>query len=225
MSSTLLALSPLDGRYARKVAPLRPVFSEYGLMHRRVQVEVRWLLALADEPGLAEVAPFADAARARLLALADDFSEADAARIKDIEATTNHDVKAVEYFIKEAMQADPALAEAREFVHFACTSEDINNLAYALMLRDAREGVLLPALDGILASLRASRRWKSAARSMAPWATTTRTRSPAPKWTGQRSRDASSKASASPSTRGRRRSNRMTASRSSATRSAAPTRC
>ncbi len=154
MSSTLLALSPLDGRYARKVAPLRPVFSEYGLMHRRVQVEVHWLLALADEPGLPEVAPFADAARARLLALVEGFSEADAARIKDIEATTNHDVKAVEYFIKEAMEGDPALTAAREFVHFACTSEDINNLAYALMLRDAREGVLLPALDGLLASLR-----------------------------------------------------------------------
>jgi adenylosuccinate lyase len=154
MSSTLLALSPLDGRYARKVAALRPVFSEFGLMHRRVLVEVHWLLALSEEAGLAEVPPFADAARARLLALADGFSEADAARIKDIEATTNHDVKAVEYFIKEAMHDDPALAGAREFVHFACTSEDINNLAYALMLRDAREGVLLPALDGILASLR-----------------------------------------------------------------------
>ncbi len=155
MSSTLLALSPLDGRYARKVAALRPVFSEFGLMHRRVLVEVHWLLALSEEAGLAEVPPFADAARARLLALADGFSEADAARIKDIEATTNHDVKAVEYFIKQAMHDDPALAGAREFVHFACTSEDINNLAYALMLRDAREGVLLPALDGILANLRA----------------------------------------------------------------------
>ncbi len=151
----LTALSPLDGRYAGKVEPLRPIFSEYGLMHRRVQVEIEWLLALAAEPAIAELPPFAPAQIAALKAIAADFSVADGERIKAIEATTNHDVKAVEYFIKERIGNDPALAQAKEFVHFACTSEDINNLSYALMLRDARSEVLLPAFDRIIASLRA----------------------------------------------------------------------
>ncbi len=155
MSSTLTALSPLDGRYAGKTAALRPIFSEYGLMHRRVQVELRWLLALADEPKIAEVAPLSTAARAALLAIGDAFSEADGERIKEIERTTNHDVKAVEYFIKEKVAGHAELAAAKEFIHFACTSEDINNLAYALMLRDARDGVLLPAFDAVAAKLRA----------------------------------------------------------------------
>jgi adenylosuccinate lyase len=153
--ATLTALSPLDGRYAAKVGSLRPIFSEFGLMHRRVHVEIHWLLALAAHPGIVELTAFPAEAVTRLLAIADDFSAEDGERIKAIEATTNHDVKAVEYFIKEKIGNDPTLAQAKEFVHFACTSEDINNLAYSLMLRDARESVLLPALDQVIATLRA----------------------------------------------------------------------
>ena len=152
--AALLALSPLDGRYAGKVDALRPIFSEYGLIRARVKVEVEWLLALAAEPGIGELAPFSAAAQARLRALADGFSVADAARVKEIERTTNHDVKAVEYFIKERLRDDAGLGPALEFVHSACTSEDINNLSYALMLREARDAVLLPALDGVTATLR-----------------------------------------------------------------------
>jgi len=153
-SSPLTALSPLDGRYAGKVEALRPIFSEFGLMHRRVLVEVRWLLALAGEPAVSEVAALGANASAFLMTLADGFSLQDAERIKAIERTTNHDVKAVEYFLKERIGEHADLAKAKEFVHFACTSEDINNLAYALMLRDARDGVLLPALDKLLATLK-----------------------------------------------------------------------
>ena len=155
MPDALTALSPLDGRYAGKVDALRPIFSEYGLIRARVKVEVEWLLALANEPGIVELKPFSDAAVARLRALADDFSVADAARVKAIEATTNHDVKAVEYLIKERLQEDPELGPALEFVHFACTSEDINNLSYALMLSQARQDVLLPKLDALIERLRA----------------------------------------------------------------------
>ncbi len=150
----LLALSPLDGRYAGKVDALRPIFSEYGLIRARVRVEVEWLLALAGEPGIAELAPFSPAAAQRLRALADGLSVADAARVKEIERTTNHDVKAVEYLIKERLKDDAELGPALEFVHFACTSEDINNLSYALMLREAREAVALPKLDALVAILR-----------------------------------------------------------------------
>ena len=150
----LTALSPLDGRYAGKVEALRPIFSEFGLMHRRVRVEIEWLLALAAEPGIVELPPFAPAQAGQLKAIAAEFALEHGERIKAIEATTNHDVKAVEYFIKERIGSDPALAQAKEFVHFACTSEDINNLSYALMLRDAREQVLLPAFDRIIAKLR-----------------------------------------------------------------------
>ena len=152
---TLLALSPLDGRYAGKVAALRPIFSEFGLIRARVKVEVEWLLALSNEIGIVELAPISEAATCRLRALADGLSTADAARVKEIERGTNHDVKAVEYFIKERLQDDEELAAALEFVHFACTSEDINNLSYALMLSRARETVLLPAVDRLAASLRA----------------------------------------------------------------------
>ncbi|HEX7768541.1 MAG TPA: adenylosuccinate lyase [Dokdonella sp.] len=155
MSQNLTALSPLDGRYAGKTAGLRPIFGEAGLMRRRVQVELEWLLALAAEPGIPEVAAFTPAARDALLSIGNGFSEEDAARIKQIEATTNHDVKAVEYFIKEKVAGNAELAAAKEFIHFAFTSEDINNLAYALMLRDARDGVLLPALDAVASRLRA----------------------------------------------------------------------
>jgi len=154
MSSTLLALSPLDGRYAAKAAVLQPIFSEFGLIHRRVRVELAWLLALADAGEIAEVPALSAGARAALLAIGEDFSEDDAARVKAIERTTNHDVKAVEYFIKEKVAGHAELAAIKEFIHFACTSEDINNLAYALMLRDARDGVLLPALDAVTAKLR-----------------------------------------------------------------------
>ena len=151
----LTALSPLDGRYASKVDALRPIFSEFGLIKARVKVEIEWLLALAAEPGISELAPFSDAAAQRLRDFADGLSTADAARVKAIEATTNHDVNAVEYLIKERLKNDAELAPALEFVHFACTSEDINNLSYALMLRDARDQVMLPKLDGLMASLRA----------------------------------------------------------------------
>ena len=155
MSDALTALSPLDGRYAGKVDALRPIFSEYGLIKARVKVEVEWLLALANEPGIIELKPFSDAAAARLRALADGFSVEDAARVKAIEATTNHDVKAVEYLIKERLKDDAELGPALEFVHFACTSEDINNLSYALMLNQARLTVLLPKLDSLIQKLRA----------------------------------------------------------------------
>ena len=155
MSHALTALSPLDGRYAGKVDALRPIFSEYGLIRARVKVEVEWLLALAREPGIPELAAFSDAAAARLRALADGFSVEHAARVKAIEATTNHDVKAVEYFIKEQLKDDAELGPALEFVHFACTSEDINNLSYALMLSQARQDVLLPKLDALIGKLRA----------------------------------------------------------------------
>jgi adenylosuccinate lyase len=150
----LLALSPLDGRYAGKVDALRPIFSEFGLIRARVRVEVEWLLALGDEPGIVELAPFSAAGSDRLRALAKDFSTADAARVKEIERTTNHDVKAVEYLIKERLSGDTELGPALEFVHFACTSEDINNLSYALMLNEARGAVLLPTLDGLIERLR-----------------------------------------------------------------------
>uniref|UniRef100_UPI00286B3B69 lyase family protein n=1 Tax=Methylibium sp. TaxID=2067992 RepID=UPI00286B3B69 len=150
--SVLTALSPLDGRYAPKLAALRPLLSEFGLMHRRVQVEVEWFIALSDA-GLPELAPLAAAARAWLRRLVEAFTEVDAQAIKDIERTTNHDVKAVEYWLKSKFADVPELARAGEFVHFACTSEDINNTSHALMLASARETVLLPALDGLIATL------------------------------------------------------------------------
>ena len=160
VETQLLALSPLDGRYAGKVDALRPVFSEYGLIRARVRVEIEWLLALAAEPAIIELKPFSDAAVARLRALADGLSVADAARVKEIERTTNHDVKAVEYLIKERLKDDAGelsgeLGPALEFVHFACTSEDINTLSYSLMLAEARESVMLPKLDALIDTLRA----------------------------------------------------------------------
>ena len=152
MSSSITALSPLDGRYAAKVAALRPLLSEYGLMHRRVQVEVEWFAALSDA-GFAEFKPLSSAARALLTGLVQRFSEADATAIKEIERTTNHDVKAVEYWLKARFAGHAELLAAQEFVHFACTSEDINNTSHGLMLQAAREQVLLPALDRIIAQL------------------------------------------------------------------------
>lgn len=143
--SALTALSPVDGRYAAKAAPLREHFSEFGLIRARVTVEVRWLERLAAHPGIAEVPPLSASSQAFLDALVKDFSIADAERIKTIERTTNHDVKAVEYFIKEAIADQPELHAITEFVHFACTSEDINNLSYALMMRDGLT-TLLPTM-------------------------------------------------------------------------------
>ncbi|MFN7725535.1 MAG: adenylosuccinate lyase [Rubrivivax sp.] len=152
--SALTALSPLDGRYAPKLAALRPLLSEFGLMHRRVQVEVEWFIALSDA-GFEEFKPLSAAARELLRGLVTAFSEADAQAIKDIEKTTNHDVKAVEYWLKARFEALPELKAAGEFVHFACTSEDINNTSHALMLQAAREQVLLPAIDRVISQLRA----------------------------------------------------------------------
>jgi adenylosuccinate lyase len=152
--SPLTALSPLDGRYATKVAPLRALLSEYGLMHRRVQVEVEWFIALSDA-GLPEFAPLSAPTRSLLRERVSGFSEADAQAIKDIERTTNHDVKAVEYWLKAQFAGTPELLAASEFVHFACTSEDINNTSHALMLQAARAEVMLPALDRIITSMTA----------------------------------------------------------------------
>ncbi|TCO78899.1 adenylosuccinate lyase [Plasticicumulans lactativorans] len=151
--TALTALSPVDGRYADKTAPLRPIFSEYGLIRHRVLVEVRWLQALARHPDIAEVPALSAHARHVLDHLVEHFSAEDAQRVKNIERTTNHDVKAVEYFIKERVAGNAELEAVTEFIHFACTSEDINNLAYALMLREARAQVLLPALDELIAAL------------------------------------------------------------------------
>ncbi|WP_294769334.1 adenylosuccinate lyase [uncultured Rhodoferax sp.] len=151
--SAISALSPLDGRYAGKLATLRPLTSELGYMHRRVQVEVAWFIALSDA-GFAEFKPLTPGARTYLLGLVKNFSEADGEAIKAIEKTTNHDVKAVEYWIKSKFEARPELEKAGEFVHFACTSEDINNTSHALQLRSSRDVVVLPALDKIVLKLR-----------------------------------------------------------------------
>ncbi len=150
--SPLSALSPLDGRYATKTDALRPLLSEAGFMHHRVKVEIAWLLALS-EAGFAELPPFSAAARTLLEKLAADFNDADAARIKEIEAVTNHDVKAVEYWLKEKVQHLPELVKASEFIHFACTSEDINNTSHGMMLKAARDQVLLPSLSAVIAKL------------------------------------------------------------------------
>ncbi|MEJ2655497.1 MAG: adenylosuccinate lyase [Acidihalobacter sp.] len=152
--SPLTALSPADGRYAAQTEPLRAVFSEYGLIAARVQVEVRWLQALADESGIAEVPALPPGAIEVLESLLDRFGPDEAAAVKAIERTTNHDVKAVEYYIKQRIAEQPDLAAVKEFVHFACTSEDINNLAYGIMLKRGRDEVLLPVMDEIIGVLR-----------------------------------------------------------------------
>ena len=150
--TTLSALSPLDGRYAAKTDKLRPILSEAGFMHHRVKVEIAWLQALAAA-GFAEIKPFSAGASTMLDKIAADFTEADAQRIKAIEAVTNHDVKAVEYWLKEQVKDVPELLAASEFIHFACTSEDINNTSHGMMLKTARDTVLLPALQGLIAKL------------------------------------------------------------------------
>ena len=154
MPSPLTALSPLDGRYAKSADALRPFFSEYALIRYRVRVELAWLRALAAEPKLRELKPFSRRTLAGLDALVEEFAERDAEAIKAIEAETNHDVKALEYWLKERLSGNREIERSLEFIHFACTSEDINNLSYALMLADARAQVLLPALDRIVAALR-----------------------------------------------------------------------
>jgi adenylosuccinate lyase len=147
------ALSPLDGRYASKLNALRPLMSEQGYMHRRVQVEIAWFIALSDA-GFAEFKPLTPGARTYLTGLVKNFSEADAVAIKAFEKTTNHDVKAVEYWIKDKFKDRPELEKSAEFVHFACTSEDINNTSHALQLKGARAQVILPGLDGLIVKLR-----------------------------------------------------------------------
>ncbi|MDP3931602.1 MAG: adenylosuccinate lyase [Methylococcaceae bacterium] len=150
---SLTAISPIDGRYADKVSVLRPIFSEYGLIRFRVQVEVRWLQALSKHPKIIEVSSFSDAANQLLNTIVSDFSEADAQRVKDIEKTTNHDVKAVEYLLKEKIAGNAELEKVSEFIHFACTSEDINNLSYALMLKEGRE-VINAQIDECISAIK-----------------------------------------------------------------------
>jgi adenylosuccinate lyase len=153
--STLTAISPVDGRYGGKTTALRTIFSEYGLIRYRVLVEVRWLQALAADREITEVPLLSEDAQQILNSIADNFSEADARRVKEIERTTNHDVKAVEYFLKEKISDTPELMAVSEFIHFACTSEDINNLCHAMMLRDGRDQVLLPELEQTITAITA----------------------------------------------------------------------
>jgi adenylosuccinate lyase len=151
----LTALSPLDGRYAAKVEPLRAHFSEYGLIRNRIRVEIEWLKALAAAPEIAEVPAFSDETRAELDLVISGFAVSDAAAIKQIEATTNHDVKAVEYWLKDRFKDNAEVMRVTEFIHFGCTSEDINNTSHALMLKDATETILLPGLDRVIERFRA----------------------------------------------------------------------
>jgi adenylosuccinate lyase len=152
--SSLTAVSPVDGRYAGKTSALRPIFSEYGLIRSRVLVEVRWLQRLAAHEGVPEVAPFSAEANAVLNELAENFAVEHAERVKEIERTTNHDVKAVEYLLKEQAAKLPELDKVSEFIHFACTSEDINNLSHALMLREGRDNVILPLMKQLAGAIR-----------------------------------------------------------------------
>jgi len=151
--SLLTAVSPIDGRYGSKSADLRPIFSEYGLIRHRVLVEVRWLQALAAHNDILEIPTLSQHADNLLNAIVENFSEEDAQRVKNIERTTNHDVKAVEYFLKEKIAGNQELEAISEFIHFACTSEDINNLSHALMLREGREQILLPQIDELIAGI------------------------------------------------------------------------
>ncbi len=152
--TTLTALAPIDGRYAEKVNDLRTIFSEFGLIRYRTIVELRWLQAMADNPSINEVPPFSKDTLDFLNSIIENFSEADAERVKTIEKTTQHDVKAVEYFIKEKIKHHKILEPLSEFIHFACTSEDINNIAYALMLKEAKDDILLPVFNQLISKLR-----------------------------------------------------------------------
>ena len=153
-TSTLLALSPLDGRYSKSLGGLRSHFSEHGLIHNRVRVEITWLKALAAEPALAEIAPFSPSTLAELDSVVAQFNSDDSAAVKEIEATTNHDVKAMEYWLKKRLGHNAEVMKASEFIHFACTSEDINNTSHALMLKAGRDEMLLPAFGRIIERLR-----------------------------------------------------------------------
>jgi len=153
--SALTALSPVDGRYASKTSALRQYFSEYGLIKHRVQVEIRWLQALSNNDDIKEVPSFSGEANKTLEDILDNFNESDAERIKEIERTTNHDVKAVEYYLKEKIEVNPELHAVTEFIHFACTSEDINNLSHALMLKGGRDSSLLPEMDQLIDAIKA----------------------------------------------------------------------
>ena len=153
--STLTAISPMDGRYGSKTADLRPIFSEFGLIKQRVTVEIRWLQALSAHPQIKEVQPFSAETNALLNGIVANFSESDALRVKEIEATTNHDVKAVEYLLKEKITGNAELEAVTEFIHFACTSEDINNLSHALMLREGRAEIFLKQAQQIIDAIRA----------------------------------------------------------------------
>ncbi len=152
--NSLTAVSPIDGRYGSKTQALRSIFSEYGLIYHRVLVEVRWLQSLAAHEQIGEVPPLSDHANGILEKIVSDFSLEDAQRVKNIERTTNHDVKAVEYFLKEKIAGNDELEAISEFIHFACTSEDINNLSHALMLREGRDNVLLPQMDAVIHAIR-----------------------------------------------------------------------
>ena len=147
--SALTAVSPIDGRYGNKTDALRSVFSEFGLIRYRVMVEVRWLQHLANHPEIGEVPPFSDEANQLLNGLVDNFTLEQALRVKEIERTTNHDVKAVEYLLKETIASHAELNAVSEFIHFACTSEDINNLSHALMLKEGRDNIVVPVLQQI----------------------------------------------------------------------------
>ncbi|MET0047660.1 MAG: adenylosuccinate lyase [Sedimenticola sp.] len=152
--STLTAVSPVDGRYGSKTDDLRPIFSEYGLIRHRVHVEVRWLQSLSNHTGIEEVPPLSELANNILNSIVENFSSDDAQRVKNIERTTNHDVKAVEYFLKEKIAGNEELEAISEFIHFACTSEDINNLSHALMLREGRGQVLIPQMDELIKAIK-----------------------------------------------------------------------
>lgn len=165
----LTAISPVDGRYFDKTAELRPIFSEYGLFRYRVLIEIRWLQALANEPTIQEIQPFSEKTRQELDSFIKEFDYNDAKRIKALEATTNHDIKAIEYFLKEKIKGNPALKNSAEFIHFACTSDDINNLAYALMFKEAREKCLSPFIQQLIEKL------KNMAKSHASYAMLART--------------------------------------------------
>src|SRR5260221_8518551 len=165
--SPLSALSPLDGRYHKQLEPLRAYFTESALFRYRIAVEIRWLLALAAEPAIADIKPFSKATHAELQRIIETFSEEDAAQAKAIEVETNHDVKAVEYWLKKRLASNPEGARVAGFVHFACTSEDINNLAYGLMLKEGRDRVLLPTLDRVIETLAALARQLAGAAMLA----------------------------------------------------------
>ena len=152
--SATTALTPLDGRYGNKVKALRPIFSEYGLIKYRSLVEIKWLQALSEEAKIEEVPAFISETNKQLNAIVENFSTADAEAVKKIEATTNHDVKAVEYFLKDKSDSIAEVKAVSEFFHFACTSEDINNLSYALMLKEAREQVILPTFASVVAAIK-----------------------------------------------------------------------